>query len=65
MNITKAIAQLQRQLVRDINEAGLPPAVVALVMDGIRYEIGALVEAEMRKEDTENAGSTDAAEQAG
>lgn len=63
MNITKAIVQLRGQLVKDINRAGLPPVVVGLVLDGIRYEIEKLTAEDMRKEDTEYA-DTDAAEQA-
>ena len=64
MNITKAIVQLRGQLVRDINRAGLPPVVVGLVLDGIRHEVEMLTEADMRKEDTEDAGRADAAENA-
>ena len=61
MNITKAIVQLRGQLIREINQAGLPPVVVGLVLDGIRYEIEKLTAEDMRKEDTEHA-DTDAAE---
>ena len=60
MNITKAIVQLRGQLVRDINRAGLP-VVVGLVLDGIRHEVELLTAADMRKEDTEDAGRADAA----
>ena len=63
MNITKAIVQLRGQLVKDINRAGLPPVVVGLVLDGIRHEVEMLTAADMRKEDTEDAGRADAAEQ--
>lgn len=63
MNITKAIVQLRERLIREINRAGLPPVVVGLVLDGIRYEIEKLTAEDMRKEDTEHA-DTDAAEQA-
>lgn len=63
MNITKAIVQLRERLIREINQAGLPPVVVGLVLDGIRYEIEKLTAEDMRKEDTEHA-DTDAAEQA-
>ena len=64
MNITKAVMQLRGQLVRDINRAGLPPVVVGLVLDGIRHEVELLTAADMRKEDTEDAGRADAAENA-
>lgn len=64
MNITKAIVQLRGQLVRDINRAGLPPVVVGLVLDGIRHEVELLTATDMRKEDTEDAGRADAAENA-
>lgn len=64
MNITKAVVQLRGQLVRDINRAGLPPVVVGLVLDGIRHEVEMLTAADMRKEDTEDAGRADAAENA-
>ena len=64
MNITKAVVQLRGQLVRDINRAGLPPVVVGLVLDGIRHEVELLTAADMRKEDTEDAGRADAAEHA-
>lgn len=63
MNITKAIVQLRERLIREINQAGLPPVVVGLVLDGIRHEIEKLTAEDMRKEDTEHA-DTDAAEQA-
>lgn len=63
MNITKAVVQLRGRLIREINQAGLPPVVVGLVLDGIRYEIEKLTAEDMRKEDTEHA-DTDAAEQA-
>ena len=64
MNITKAVVQLRGQLVRDINRAGLPPVVVGLVLDGIRHEVELLTAEYMRKEDTEDAGRADAAENA-
>ena len=64
MNITKAIVQLRGQLVKDINRAGLPPVVVGLVLDGIRHEVEMLTAADMRKEDTEDAGRADATEHA-
>ena len=64
MNITKAVVPLRGQLVRDINRAGLPPVVVGLVLDGIRHEVELLTAADMRKEDTEDAGRADAAENA-
>ena len=62
MNITKAIVQLRERLIMDINRAGLPPVVV--VLDGIRHEVELLTAADMRKEDTEDAGRADAAENA-
>lgn len=64
MNITKAIVQLRERLIMDINRAGLPPVVVGLVLDGIRHEVELLTAADMRKEDTEDAGRADAADNA-
>ena len=38
MGIGTAIAELQRKLIEDINGAGLPPAVVELVLQPILAE---------------------------
>lgn len=64
MNITKAILQLRGRLVKDINQAGLPPVVVGLVLDGIRHEVELLTAADMRKEGTEHADRADETEHA-
>ena len=64
MNITKAVVQLRGRLIEAINEAGLPPVVVGLVLDGIRHEVEMLTEADMRKEDTEHADRADETEHA-
>lgn len=64
MNITKAIVQLRKRLIMDINRAGLPPVVVGLVLDGIRHEVELLTAADMRKEDTEHADRADETEHA-
>lgn len=61
MNVTKAVVRLREKMIRAINEAGLPPVVVGLVMDGIRSEIERLTAEELRKEDTEDAGNAEQA----
>lgn len=64
MNITKSVIELRGKLIKCINTSGLPPVVVGLVLDGIRHEVELLTAADMRKEDTEDAGRADAAENA-
>lgn len=59
MNITKAVAQLRGKLVAAINEAGLPPVVVGLVLDGIRNELERMVDEELRQEDENGTAAHD------
>lgn len=64
MNITKAVVQLRGRLIETINEAGLPPVVVGLVLDGIQHEVARLTEEDLRKEEMDNADRANAAEHA-
>lgn len=60
MNITKAIIQFRTKLIADINEAGLPPVVVGLVLDGVKGEVERLTAEELRREERADEHRDDA-----
>lgn len=65
MGIGTAIAGLREKLIADINGAGLPPAVVELVLQPIMAEVHTMtlgqLEHEQRQEET-HAGNADRTE---
>lgn len=64
MGIGTAIAALQRKLIDDINGAGLPPAVVELVLQPILAETHTLALGQLAHERqlAEKEGAEDAAD---
>ena len=64
MGIGTAIAELQRKLIEDINGAGLPPAVVELVLRPILAETHTLALGQLQHERqlAEQEGEKDAAD---